>query len=316
MGHDGASKDKTATCAVQSADDTVETLQSTASSPSHQLPNKEARSSGWLLKKGGGTSTMGRRNWTSRWCKIENRILLVFNKPSDVYPRTAVPVAGAEIVVVDNPKHPHYFEIVHSLSETRAKFAAQSQQELVEWIDALSRNAIAPEPPAGTSPVKAPGSPTRAISRMSVAMRSFLMESSARSVTANVNGEPSNGAATSESSEANPPSKAGLEGCGQPQEDGHANLPSVEPVHEGDQQGSGDVEAQQAMRSEFFSGMIHFVKAITDVSEALRRAEPLKRKAMLHPLLEKIAVPSLAYIPLCKSTDVRARLPGPHVGRL
>lgn len=304
LGHDGASKDKTklANCADQSADGAIETPQSTAPNPSQQLPNKEARSSGWLLKKGGGTSTMGRRNWTSRWCKLENRILLVFNKPSDMYPRTAVPVAGAEIVVVDNPKHPHYFEIVHSLSETRAKFAAQSEQELAEWVDALSRTAVAPEPPAGASPVKAPGSPTRAISRMSVAMRSFLMDSSARSITtASASGEPPDGAATSESLETRPPLTAVVEGCDPPLDDGHASLPST--------------EAQQAARSEFFSGMIHFVKAITDVSEALRRAEPLKRKAMLHPLLEKIAVPPLAYIPLCKSTDVRGRLPGQHALR-
>uniref|UniRef100_K3WPJ9 1-phosphatidylinositol 4-kinase n=1 Tax=Globisporangium ultimum (strain ATCC 200006 / CBS 805.95 / DAOM BR144) TaxID=431595 RepID=K3WPJ9_GLOUD len=289
-------------------------------------------SSGWLFKKGGGTRKMGRRNWTLRWCRIENRILLVFTKPSDSYPRTAFSLDRAQIRVVENKKHPFYFELHHEFSETKMQFAAQSQEELVAWIGRLQRHAAVPEPPStaasGTSPGKT-GSTGNTLARMSFAMRSFILQSSGGNLTALT----SPTSASTDTTEGDAPTITPLA------------LPSAEPerVHtmrsstaagDGDRtatmsrttettiggceasstavsecfplqyQSPSSLSREQQRRYEFFSGMIHFVKAITDVSESLRRTEPAKRKALLRPRLEALKIPPLAYIPLCKSTDV------------
>lgn len=287
-------------------------------------PKETGRTSGWLFKKGGGTSTMGRRNWTSRWCRLENRMLLVFAKPSDLYPRTAVPIAGSAIVVSENAKHPHYFEVVHALSETRAKFSAPCHEELVEWVDSLSKSAYVPEPPSGSSPTKktspSKGSPTRAISRMSFAMRSFILESlsgtdsprSGSPTKSSVDPAPTTPAvvrlpsptASWSQTTLNPPHQPETSGNKSPRH-GRLSLPALETfVAPGP-----ELPADQATRSEFFSDMIHFIKSITDVPEVLRRTEPIKRKALLQPLLDKIKVPPYVYIPLCKATEVHLWYP-------
>ncbi|KAG6949851.1 hypothetical protein JG688_00014459 [Phytophthora aleatoria] len=139
-------------------------------------------SGGWLLKKGGGTRTMGRRNWTMRWCRIEKRILLVFTKPTDSQPRAAIPLHGAKVHIVEN-KRPFYFEIAHDFSETKAKFAAKTADELSTWVAYIQKTAALPDPPAG-SPTKGGCSPERTLARMSFAMRTFIMRSSSN-VTSN-----------------------------------------------------------------------------------------------------------------------------------
>ncbi|TYZ59834.1 hypothetical protein PybrP1_005470, partial [[Pythium] brassicae (nom. inval.)] len=302
---------------------------------------------GWLFKKGGGTSKMGRRNWKLRWCRVENRILLVFTRPSDSNPRTAFPLVRAEIRVVANKKHPFYFELLHELSETRMQFAAQSQEELVAWIALLQKHAAAPEPPAAGGASTSPGkvSTGRTLARMSFAMRSFILDSSSGAASH----PPSSPAPATEegvSEEATTgPSPAFIEpfsaridsssvatGSGSPERrdraqtvssifSSAAQLAGTRSVTETGEASSSASQSEcfqlpalttssllpeQQVRYEFFSGMINFVKAITDVSESLRRVEPAKRKALLRPRLETLKIPPLAYLPLCKSTDERA----------
>ncbi|RLN98025.1 hypothetical protein BBJ28_00016320, partial [Nothophytophthora sp. Chile5] len=281
---------------------------------------------GWLFKKGGGTSTMGRRNWTLRWCRLEKRILLVFSKSSDSQPRTAIPLHGAEIRVIENKRRPFYFEVSHTFSDTKAKFAAQSAEELAIWVAQLQKTAALPEPPAG-SPTKGSDSPERTLARMSFTMRSFLLQSASNVATG---GDDSSVATPSRE---NSPSKT--DSVSRPPEvtaealAGHLEQMRTRMLSSGGASvcstlGAGDTEVStssttdccgldaltqalllpdQQRRYEFFCGMIHFVKAITDVSEALRRVEPSKRKALLQPQLEQLRLPRRAYIPLCKSTE-------------
>ena len=89
----------------------------TGSSPNTSKKQEE----GWLWKKGGGTSRMGRRSWNQRWCRIERRIMFVYNKESDIHARSVVPLDGAEVRVIDNPKHAFYFEIDHPYSSCTYK---------------------------------------------------------------------------------------------------------------------------------------------------------------------------------------------------
>ncbi|KAK1941385.1 Cytohesin-4 [Phytophthora citrophthora] len=282
-------------------------------------------SGGWLLKKGGGTRTMGRRNWTLRWCRLEKRILLVFTKPTDLQPRAAIPLHGAKVQVVEN-KRPFYFEITHDFSETKAKFAAKTAEELSTWVAHIQKTAALPEPPSG-SPTKGNSSPERTLARMSFAMRTFIMESST-----NVNSNTSvavDGATTPSPSKAEstsrPPevtidalaanleqnlmrtrmlSSGGASACSTQVGDTEVSHCSTTDCYGSDTLMQTLMMPDQQRRYEFFCSMIHFVKSITDISEALRRVEPLKRKELLRPLLTQLRIPKRAYIPLCKSTDV------------
>lgn len=273
-------------------------------------------SGGWLLKKGGGTRTMGRRNWTMRWCRIEKRILLVFTKPADSQPRAAIPLHGAKVHVVEN-KRPFYFEIAHDFSETKAKFAAKTADDLSTWVAYIQKTAALPDPPAG-SPTKGSCSPERTLARMSFAMRTFIMQSSTN-VTSNAI---DNATLPSESGS---PSKA--DGTSRPAEiiaDVLAANMRTRMLSSGGVSQAGDTEVSQysttdccgpdvfmqtlmlpdqQRRYEFFCSMVHFVKSITDISEALRRVELPKRKELLGPLLKQLRIPHRAYIPLCKATD-------------
>ena len=47
-----------------------------STSPNSNSPSKGSMY-GWLYKKGGGTSTLGRRTWRQRWCKIEGKTLSI-----------------------------------------------------------------------------------------------------------------------------------------------------------------------------------------------------------------------------------------------
>ncbi|KAG6948502.1 hypothetical protein JG687_00015434 [Phytophthora cactorum] len=273
-------------------------------------------SGGWLLKKGGGTRTMGRRNWTMRWCRIEKRILLVFTKPTDSQPRAAIPLHGAKVHIVEN-KRPFYFEIAHDFSETKAKFAAKTADELSTWVAYIQKTAALPDPPAG-SPTKGGCSPERTLARMSFAMRTFIMQSSSNVTSNAVDAAtvPSRSGSPSKADSMNRPAEITADALA-------ANM-RTRMLSSGGVSQAGDTEVSQysttdccgsdalmqalmqpdqQRRYEFFCSMVHFVKSITDISEALRRVEPLKRKELLGPLLKQLRIPSRAYIPLCKSTD-------------
>ncbi|KAJ8571468.1 hypothetical protein ON010_g5368 [Phytophthora cinnamomi] len=280
---------------------------------------------GWLWKKRGGTRTMGRRNWTLRWCRLEKRILLVFSKPTDSQPRTAIPLHGAKVNVVEN-KRPFYFEITHDFSDTKAKFAAKTADELSTWVAYIQKTATLPEPPAG-SPTKGNSSPERTLAQMSFAMRTFIMQSSTN-VNSNAtlavdgtasprSGSPSKTDSTVRSAEATVDalaanieqmrtrmlSSGGVSGCSTQAGDTEVSQFSTTDCCGADALMQALMMPDQQRRYEFFCSMIHFIKSITDVSEALRRVEPPKRKELLRPLLKQLRLPNRAYIPLCKSTD-------------
>lgn len=277
---------------------------------------------GWLYKKGGGTRKMGRRNWSLRWCRIERRILYVFSRPSDTHPRTAVPLDRADIRVRENPKHPFYFEIIHNYSETKVQLSAQSEEQMLAWVAHLQKTAAPPEPPASSSPSKT--SPGKMLARMSFAMRSFILQSTSESMSTTAAGAHSSHESDSplKAPRAISPVKsaqisAAEAAIGDQMTSSRLHVSSLDSV-EGSESfvtsssitdGMTDthclpLQSEQHRRYLFFCGMIYFVKAITDVSESLRRVEPPKRKALLKPRLKKLEIPMHAYIPLCKSTDV------------
>jgi phosphatidylinositol 4-kinase len=278
---------------------------------------------GWLLKKGGGTSRMGRRSWKLRWCRIERRIMLIYSRQTDIHPRAAVPLDRAEIHVVENPKHPFYFEIAHRFSETKFKFAAQNHEEMVQWIRNIQKAAAVPDPPA-TSPTRRAG-PARTLVRMTDAMRSFILQDSnqcstgpgsplpvAPSLSSPTSIKNRSGALSQSSSTGGISAEALVERLHAVISPGKISSMSVSVATSEQTEmtltdNSWDEDmlpSDQQRRYEFFSDFINFIKSITDVSEEMRHIEPSQRKALLCPKLEKLIIPSKGYIPLCKSTDV------------
>nr|CCA22285.1 phosphatidylinositol kinase (PIKH1) putative [Albugo laibachii Nc14] len=249
---------------------------------------------GWLLKKGGGTRKVGRRSWNLRWCRIEQRILVIYDKPSDTQARTAISLDLAEIRIIENAKHPFYFEILHNLSETIFHFAAQNKADMKWWTEHLHVAAAAPAPPRNSPrPVKAISE--KALSRMSSAMRTFILQTTED----DDDDTQASHLSSSQSSQGNPT-------CSLPKtQDSSSDDDTFQVAQESEEAQTFPFPSYQR-RYEFFAKFINFIKGITDVSESLRRLDPLKRKTQLSTLLKKISVPTKAYIPLCKSTDERA----------
>ena len=109
---------------------TASTSSITAGSREDAIPSY----TGWLWKKGGGTSRMGRRSWNLRFCRIERRILFVYTRETDIHARSVVPLDRAEVLTIKNPKYPFYFEIYHNYSDCRYKFAAQTKEDFALWV--------------------------------------------------------------------------------------------------------------------------------------------------------------------------------------
>ncbi|KDO30692.1 hypothetical protein SPRG_04594 [Saprolegnia parasitica CBS 223.65] len=254
-----------------------------AAQSSAAISTQDETAEGWLFKKGGGTTTLGRRSWHRRWCRIERKILFVYNQRMDMHARNAIPLERATIRVLDNPKHPYYFEIHHSYSDTTFKFAASDKDNLSSWVESLSVAAAPPAPPS-SSPTKA--GPARAITRMSQAMRQFILNDDAASKEHEVS------SAARVEDEADSISRSG----------------SVSSTQSSSQVPALSEEQQQ--RYDFFTDQINFVKAITDICEELRLVEVSERKGLLPTKLQSLQarLPAFAYLPLCRSTELFARV--------
>ena len=65
--------------------------------PGSPSMSKHSTKVGWLWKKGGGTSRMGRRSWNLRFCRIERRVLFIYSRENDIHARSVVPLDRAEV---------------------------------------------------------------------------------------------------------------------------------------------------------------------------------------------------------------------------
>ncbi|ETV90962.1 hypothetical protein H310_14306 [Aphanomyces invadans] len=266
---------------------------------------------GWLYKKGGGTSKLGRRSWHRRWCCIERKILYVYNSRHDHHARNTIPLERSEVRVSANPKRPHYFEIHHRLSDTTFKFAAPSSEDLQLWVDNLE-SASAPPGPPPSSPSKVPGGgPSRAIERMSDRMRSFILEPERR------NSDDQDGDASDcsrrvhvedgidKAHEVSMAAPVDVLTKGEALPDQQADATTTRSRTSSAGKAQVHLTQEEQMRYDFFTDQITFVKSITDICEDLRLVDASKRKELLPIKLRDLdkRLPTFAYLPLCRSTD-------------
>ena len=66
---------------------------------------------GYLEKKGGGTSTFGRRNYARRWFVLHNNVLSYFKTPDDKMPAGQVELTGCRLETESSMKHDHHLTL-------------------------------------------------------------------------------------------------------------------------------------------------------------------------------------------------------------
>uniref|UniRef100_A0A8C9SC21 Myosin X, like 1 n=1 Tax=Scleropages formosus TaxID=113540 RepID=A0A8C9SC21_SCLFO len=97
---------------------------------------QESLKSGWLYKKGGGLSTLSRRNWKMRWFVLRDSRLMYFENDSEEKLKGTIDIRGAK-EIVDNHEKENALNIV---TEDRTyQVFAESPEDASGWFSVLSR---------------------------------------------------------------------------------------------------------------------------------------------------------------------------------
>ncbi|XP_046700574.1 unconventional myosin-X isoform X2 [Silurus meridionalis] len=92
--------------------------------------------SGWLYKKGGGSSTLSRRNWKMRWFVLRDHKLMYFENDSEEKLRGTIDIRTAR-KIVDNHEKENALNII---TEDRIyHIYAETPEEASGWFSVLSR---------------------------------------------------------------------------------------------------------------------------------------------------------------------------------
>ncbi|XP_061419641.1 LOW QUALITY PROTEIN: unconventional myosin-X-like [Lethenteron reissneri] len=97
---------------------------------------QEALKAGWLLKKGGGASTLSRRSWKRRWFVLRGAVLTYYDGDAEEKPRGTVSVHAAR-EILDGGGRENGIDIV--MNERKYHLVAESPEDASEWFSILSR---------------------------------------------------------------------------------------------------------------------------------------------------------------------------------
>ncbi|KAM7380623.1 hypothetical protein PAMP_003904 [Pampus punctatissimus] len=99
--------------------------------------------SGWLYKKGGGMSTLSRRNWKMRWFVLRESKLMYFENDSEEKLKGTIDIRTARDIV-DNHEKENALNIV--TEERTYHIYAESPEDASGWFNVLSRvHSASPE---------------------------------------------------------------------------------------------------------------------------------------------------------------------------
>ncbi|KAM4627006.1 unconventional myosin-X-like [Discoglossus pictus] len=97
---------------------------------------QEALKSGWLYKKGGGMSTLSRRNWKRRWFVLRESKLMYFENDSEERLRGTINIRTAK-AIIDIHEKENALDVV---TEDRTyHIVAETPEEASGWFNVLSR---------------------------------------------------------------------------------------------------------------------------------------------------------------------------------
>ncbi|KAJ8410105.1 hypothetical protein AAFF_G00211460 [Aldrovandia affinis] len=97
---------------------------------------QESLKSGWLYKKGGGMSTLSRRNWKMRWFVLREAKLMYSENDSEEKLKGTIDIRAAK-EIVDNHEKENALNIV--TEERTYQVFAESPEDASGWFNVLSR---------------------------------------------------------------------------------------------------------------------------------------------------------------------------------
>ncbi|XP_061579633.1 unconventional myosin-X [Cololabis saira] len=104
---------------------------------------QDSLKSGWLYKKGGGMSTLSRRNWKMRWFVLRESKLMYFENDSEEKLKGTIDIRTAKDIV-DNHEKENALNVV--TDERTYHIYAESPEDASGWFNVLSRvHSASPE---------------------------------------------------------------------------------------------------------------------------------------------------------------------------
>ncbi|XP_028593797.2 unconventional myosin-X isoform X2 [Podarcis muralis] len=97
---------------------------------------QEALKQGWLHKKGGGSSTLSRRNWKKRWFVLRQSRLMYFENDSEEKLKGTLEIRTAKDIV-DNTTKENGIDIV--MADRTYHLIAESPEDASQWFSVLSQ---------------------------------------------------------------------------------------------------------------------------------------------------------------------------------
>ncbi|PKU48603.1 unconventional myosin-x [Limosa lapponica baueri] len=97
---------------------------------------QEALKQGWLHKKGGGSSTLSRRNWKKRWFVLRQSRLMYFENDSEEKLKGAIDVRTAK-EIVDNTGKENGIDLI--MGDRTYHLIAESPEDASQWFSVLSQ---------------------------------------------------------------------------------------------------------------------------------------------------------------------------------
>ncbi|XP_053327663.1 unconventional myosin-X-like [Spea bombifrons] len=97
---------------------------------------QEALKSGWLYKKGGGMSTLSRRNWKRRWFVLRESKLMYFENDSEERLRGTIDIRMAKSIIDIHEKE-NALDVV--TEERTYHIVAETPEDASGWFNVLSR---------------------------------------------------------------------------------------------------------------------------------------------------------------------------------
>lgn len=97
---------------------------------------QEALKQGWLYKKGGGSSTLSRRNWKKRWFVLRQSKLMYFESDSEEKLKGTIELREAK-EVIDNTGKENGIDIV--VENRTYHLIAESPEDASQWFSVMSQ---------------------------------------------------------------------------------------------------------------------------------------------------------------------------------
>ncbi|CAM9149316.1 unnamed protein product, partial [Phaeothamnion confervicola] len=246
-----------------------------------------------------------RHKWIRRWFTVEDRVLYCFRGtggvPGASQVKRAVVLNHADVVAKDykNRKYPYYFEVTSPMGNMRLR--AGSRSEMEKWISVLREEAQAP-PVLHLHAGEHSAAVSADIDHQQQQQQQLQQGGGTGAAAGAADAPRAAGAAGGKEGDA-AADGAGSAGAGATTLWGPPVLSPVFGVlmPPGDRQLLAE---QQRRRYEFFDAQRTFVRSLTDICEELRFVEDRSvRTVELEKHIKDLQIPSLCYLPLCKSTD-------------